>query len=108
MNILLKGNRLSFYFQRLDALRWTQYLEDCIAVLAEKKEYPSDTLLIQMVKLQLIMEKVGQCPWHEAHEEFTDFARAPAIFYLKALQVQLQDFKTEIPPEIQKNGMIVY
>lgn len=99
----LRKIRVSSYFQRLDAFRWTPYMDECIAVLAEKKEQSTDTLLIYLVKLQLIVEKIAQAPWHEGCEDAIDSVRAPPTFYLKALQAQLQDCKANIPPEIQGN-----
>ena len=92
------------YFRRLDALRWTPYLDECLAVLGEKDEHPTDPLLIHLVKLQLLVEKAGQAPWHEERDDPNGSVRVPPIFYLKALQAQLQDFKTRIPPVIQGNG----
>ncbi len=94
---LLIESRLSSYFQRLDALRWTPYLDECVAVLADNKELPTDTLLVHLVKLQLIVEEVGRAPWHEGYGDATRSARAPPTFYLKALQAQLHDFKAKIP-----------
>ena len=75
-----------------------------MTVLAEKMEQPSDALLTDLVRLQLIAEKVGRAPWHEGQNDATGSMRAPPAFYLKALQAQLQDFKTKIHPEIQDNG----
>ena len=100
--------RMSSYFQRLDALRWTPYLDECIAVLGEKDEHPTDPLLVQMVKVQLVVEKAGQAPWHEERDDPNGSVRPPPIFYLKALQAQLQDFKTRIPPSIQGNGTYIH
>ncbi len=76
-------------------------------MLAENKEYPTDTLLVQLVKLQLIVERVDQGPWHEEHNDSTGSIRAPPTFYLKALQMELQDFKVKVPPDLQTNGMNV-
>lgn len=101
-------NRMSSYFQRLDALRWTPYLDECIAVLGENDEHPTDSLLIHLVKLQLVVEKAGQAPWHEERDDPNGSVRVPPIFYLKALQAQLQDFKTRIPPSIQANGTYIH
>ena len=75
-----------------------------MTVLAEEKEQPSDALLTDLVRLQIIVEKVGRAPWHEGQNDATGSIRAPSIFYLKALQTQLQDFKTKIHPEIIDNG----
>ena len=79
-------------------------MDECITVLAEGKEYPSDEFLVQMVKLQLIVEKVGQAPWHDGLGDANGSARAPWIFYLKALQSQLQDPQVKIPTELDKSG----
>lgn len=96
--------RVSTYFQRIDPLRWTPYLDDCLHVLADEKEYPTDILLVQFVRLQLIVEKVGQAPWHDGLGDNCYSARAPSQFYMKAVQAQLQDFKKSIPPELVQNG----
>lgn len=96
--------RVSSYFQRVDALRWTSYLDECVTVLAETGEHPSDILLIQLVKLQLISEKVGQAPWNDGYGDATGSTAAAPTFYLKALQAQLQDLKVKIPHEIQRNS----
>ena len=79
-----------------------------MTVLAEKEEHPTDMLLIQLVKLQLIVEKVGHGPWHEEHDHVIGSSRAPPIFYLKALQGQLQEVKATVPPGIQADGMNTY
>lgn len=79
-------------------------MDECIAVLAENKEQPTDVLLIHLVKLQLLVEKVGQAPWYEGYGDATGSTVAPPTFYLKALQAQLQNLKEKIPPDIQRNG----
>ena len=108
VNHWLTRTRLSSYFQRLDALRWTPYLEECITALGEKEDQPTDKLLIHLVKLQLIVEKAGHAPWHEQRDDPHGSARVPPVFYAKALQARLQDFKANIPVDIQKNGMLSF
>lgn len=76
-------------------------------MLAENKEHPTDLLLIHLVKSQLLAEKVSQAPWHEGHGDATGPTRAPPIFYLKALQAQLQDLKANISPEIQRTEILL-
>lgn len=77
-------------------------------MLAEKEEHPSDILLVYLVKLQLIFERAGRGQWYEEQDDAISSSRAPPIFYLKSLQAQLQDFKANIPPKIQRNGMKAY
>ena len=80
-------------------------MDECMTVLVEEKEQRSDALLTDLVRLQLIVERVGRAPWYEGQNYATGSTRAPLTFYLKALQAQLQDFRTKICPEIQDNGM---
>jgi hypothetical protein len=95
---------ISSYCQRIDALRWTTYLDECLQILSENSEQPNDILLVQYVRLQLIIENLAQAPWHDALPDTTGSMRVPLIFYLKSLQTQLQDFKQKVPLELQQNG----
>ena len=79
-------------------------MDECVTVLAENKALPSDAILIHLVKLQLIVENVGQAPRHEGYDDTTASTRAPPEFYLMALRAQSQDLKIRIPLEIQGNG----
>lgn len=98
--------RISSYLQRIDALRWTPHMEECLQTLAEKQECPTDEVLVQQVRLQLIVGKVAQAPWHDGEIENAEPIRAPPAFYLKALQSQLQGIKSKLTPESQLNGKL--
>jgi hypothetical protein len=100
----LISNRISIYFQKLDPPRWTSYLEQCVQKLAQNEECQTDRLLACLVQLQLINDKAAQAPWHDRSAELLT-PRAPAIFYLKALETQLKDFKSAVPQDLLQNGM---
>lgn len=106
-NNRLTWGRVASYFQRLESLRWTPYLEECLQVLTETMEYSSDALLVQLVRSQLIVERVGQAPWHDANLDATSSAKAPTQFYLKALLAQLQELKHRMPPQLLHNSMCI-
>ena len=99
---------MSTYFQRIDALRWTPYLDECVTVLEEEKECPTDTLLVHLVKLQLIVEKVGQAPWHDGYDSTTRSAMTPAVFYVNAMQAQLQEVKANITHDNKTNSKEIH
>jgi len=96
--------RISIYFQKLEPPRWTFYLEECVQKLAQNEECQTDRLLACLVQLQLINDKTAQAPWYDRSTELLT-PRAPAIFYLKALETQLQDFKSAVPQDLLQNGM---
>lgn len=41
MMILIKDS-VSSFLQKIDTLRWTSHMDECLQVLDERKEYPSD------------------------------------------------------------------
>ncbi len=83
-------------------MRWTPYLDECLRLLEEKREYPTDLLLVYLVRVQLISNKLACAPWNDTFgDAMTKF---PPEFYLKALQSQLDDLKRNIPPELQTNS----
>lgn len=96
--------RVSSYLQKIDTLRWTSHMDESLRILAEKSECPTDTLLVQQVRLQLISEKVAQAPWNEVETENTNSHEIPPSFYHKALQSQLSEAMQKAPPELQHNG----
>ncbi|MCJ1378824.1 hypothetical protein MMC17_001923 [Xylographa soralifera] len=81
------------FARRGESLRWTAYCDECVLVLEQEKEFPSDELLIQLVKLRLINEKVVGFP-HSGAPEGGGSTRLSAILYLKSLQAQLRTFKS--------------
>jgi len=82
-------------------------MDECLQMLAQKQECPTDEILVQQVKLQLIMEKVGQTPWYDKDIEHAEFGRAPRAFYLMALQSQLQEVRRKIPSELQRDEIVL-
>ena len=71
-------------------------------MLEEQKDFPSDGLLVRLVRLRLIAEKVIDISW-SGMAEGDHFTRPLVTFYLKSLQAQLNDFKSSIPSELTDN-----
>lgn len=99
--------RVSGYFSKIDPLRWTPYLEQCLNVMAES-QVPGDTLLAQLVQLQLVDNKAAQISGLEWHCGTPYSAKTPWPFYLKALQAQLKEIRNSIPSDLQDNGKSGY
>ena len=87
-------------------LRWTMYSDECLRVVETKKEFTSDALLVQLVKLRLISEKMFDVSRSCSMAEVDSLKGPPAMFYLKSLEAQLNDFKSKIPLELKDNGKL--
>jgi hypothetical protein len=94
---------VSSFLQKIDGLRWTPYMGECLQILDETKECPNDEILVQQVRLQLIVERINLGTWDEGAEP-PEQNREPSPLYLQALHSQLQEVKNKLPPESQNNG----
>lgn len=84
-------------------MRWTPYLDECLRLLEEKKDYPTDNLLVYLVRVQLICNQGAASTWNDIFGAVE--TRVPADFYVKTLKSQLDDLDRSIPPELKSNGI---
>jgi len=91
------------YFQRIELMRWTRYLDECLRLLEEKKEYSTDELLVYLVRVQLICNKGGASTWNDMFGDVE--MRAPADLYVRTLTSQLDELERSIPPDLKANGI---
>lgn len=77
-------------------------MDECLRALSANPDCPNDETMVQQVRLQLIIEKVGH--WQEETAERTELAKAPPSFYIQSLKSQLQDIKTQQSFYYQSNG----
>lgn len=97
------SSSFSLYFQKIDTLRWTPYADASAKILSKNPEFARDTLMVQIVRLQLIQERVKDAPWLDTAGDGNAAFKAPALFYLKALKSQMETFKQQIPDEVCEN-----
>ncbi|KAL5000007.1 hypothetical protein BDV10DRAFT_163766 [Aspergillus recurvatus] len=92
---------------RTESLRWTGHMKECMDILAEAKETPSDAVLVQMVRAQIVVDKVAKDLG--GNEGAVDHRSAPVSLYLKGLQSQLDDIREQMPSDaFQKNTLLLY
>lgn len=84
-------NRISSMFKRLDALRYTPYVEECCQVLADANEYQTDVYLVRLVRLQRIANIIAQTLPTDGTELHN--LRAPIGMYIKSIQKDLESLK---------------
>lgn len=97
------------YFARTEPLRWTAYLEECLWILSASEEAPGDKVLVHMVRLQVILSRSFEAPWHDDFSSVKDdLAKAPMICYTSALNAQLNEYRSKLPDDLRENGMALY
>ncbi|KAL9620371.1 MAG: hypothetical protein Q9160_005071 [Pyrenula sp. 1 TL-2023] len=98
---------VSSYLKKGETLRWTAYLDECLRIIETEREFPSDALLVQLVRLRLLAEKAILVPSSSGAADVDSSARLPAVCYLKSLEAQLRHFKSNIPIESTHNEILL-
>lgn len=83
------------YFGRIDHLPWTSYLEECLQLLEEKMEVATDAILIQLVRIQLLCNRVATISWKTTS--------VPQSFFVKSLASDLESLTRALPPSLESN-----
>ncbi|KAL4787633.1 hypothetical protein BJX76DRAFT_354113 [Aspergillus varians] len=97
LGCFLMTSVISSFLDKIDTLRWTAHLDECLSVLDEQKECLNDEILIQQVRLQLIAEKATHC----------DMGRMETWESPSALFSEFAHIKTEILNASPKNAEVI-
>ena len=87
------ASMLASSFKKFDAMRWTMFLENALRSLEQSAEYESDLLLVQMVRLQHLIEEAST----------TEAPSAPMQMYVKAFQADIDRLRSSDPCTDQNN-----
>ena len=94
--------RFANFFQRIEVMRWSRYLDDCLKILEEQKAFPTDGMLVHLVQVQLICNKGTEL---SSHTLFGDRdAGFPIDLYVKTLKAQLDRIESSMSQELRSDG----
>ncbi|KAF2812287.1 uncharacterized protein BDZ99DRAFT_439292 [Mytilinidion resinicola] len=99
---------VSAFLRYMDPLRWTPHMNECLEVLAEAKEFPTDDTLIQLVRMQLIVDKAVHFSAQHGEVASNDFSRIPPALYRLALQGQLQEVEKNLSGNVQHEVVLLH
>ncbi|OTB10379.1 hypothetical protein K445DRAFT_253890 [Daldinia sp. EC12] len=100
LGCFLATSIVSSALQKIDALRWTSHMDDCLQKLDEEKECSNDVILIKLVQLQLIVENTNQ-------KAASDGVTGSLSTYVESARSQLQDIKLIILREHRKHEVLL-
>jgi hypothetical protein len=90
--------KASVCFKRLEAMRYNQHLDDCCQALNKAAEYPTDTLLVQLVQIHRVVEKY--LPTVGAR----NYGSVPIKSFFGCLDEDIHRFTAAIPASLTNNG----
>lgn len=96
-------NSVATYLTNIDAMQWTEYMEQCVQVLNDNKEGPLDDLFLAQVRFQQLSQSLPPAAW--CYEDLARLdSKVPVAFYFKALESNVQRTMAAIPPQAQQDG----
>jgi hypothetical protein len=101
---MLTDPRTALFFHRIDPLPYSPYVEECLQNLEELGDSPNERKAITMVKLQIIVERIQQSPWHRGKDAMG--ISPAAMLIVRPLQTQLEHFKKALSPELGDDGQL--
>lgn len=109
MSSMLTCNTISISvaFGKLESIRYSPYIQQCLNELQESKEFEIDGVLVHMVQLQRLMEKIAQVNSKtELPESIGGIARAPDAAYMSTFQSELDKICGSLNKGQENNSMI--
>ena len=85
---------------KLDSMRHNSHIEDCLQAVAAAEEYETDILLVQIVKLQKIVEEIRVSGLHNQSS-----LKGSVEMYVRSFQAVLQEYKSALPAKLQQNSV---
>jgi len=82
-------------------IRFTPYVEQCCQYLETNAEYPDDQRAAALVRLQVIVERIHQSPWHQKIDP-PDLT-TPPIFIVHSFQEELKRFRENLPMGLKQD-----
>ncbi|KAJ5278979.1 hypothetical protein N7478_004351 [Penicillium angulare] len=101
LGCFLISSGVALAMSRIDALRWNPYMDECLAVLTDTKECPEDEILVNLVRIQLVMDKV----YHARRDGEDQFQ---ARIYIKSFEGQLDAIRKQIPLHLQRDELVIH
>lgn len=101
---MLTGSRLSSTLKKVDSMRWTSHMQECLQDIEAQGEDPLDGTLVQYVKIQLIAEKSMSSGARDANLEPDAGMQPPPYLFAQEMLGQLGHFRSAITHDLSQNG----
>ncbi|KHN95987.1 uncharacterized protein MAM_06092 [Metarhizium album ARSEF 1941] len=99
---------ISVSFNRVESLRYTAYIQDCMRVLENSGEYESDITLLYLVRVQRLTERIFELNSRDkAVEDIPGLLSAPMSAYIAAFQNEIETLRSSLPPKLQHDDLFL-
>ena len=93
-------------YSRLETLQVTPYLDDCCHVLTQQREHLNDLVLVNLVRIQRIVESIAQIFPYDDNRPARSISM-PMSMTINALSAELDNLRRSWTAEIQRNHVLL-
>ncbi|KAM0253458.1 hypothetical protein ACHAP5_000487 [Fusarium lateritium] len=98
---------MSLGFLRIEPMRYTKYIQGCLATLEQEQEYETDLRLVTLVRIQHLIERIAQLNSpDDPAEEVAGLPTAPVSAYVSAFHSELDRIRNELPHDLRNDTVI--
>lgn len=88
-------------------MRYTKYIQACLAALEQEQEYETDLRLVTLVRIQHLTERIAQLNSpDDAAEEVAGLPTAPISAYVSAFQSELDRIRNGLPHDLRNDSKL--
>lgn len=87
---------------KMEPIRRTPYLDDCMKMLIKENESDLDGLLVTHVKCHLLMDQITLCLSNRA--QGSQASEGIPSYLIRASEAQLPELRTSLPPDLHQNS----
>ncbi|KAM0343196.1 hypothetical protein ACHAPU_008789 [Fusarium lateritium] len=101
------SSSMSLGFLRIEPMRYTKYIQTCLATLEEEQEYETDFRLVTFVRIQHLTERIAQLNSpDDPAEEVAGLPTAPKSAYVSAFHGELDRIRNGLPYNLRNDTVI--
>ena len=91
------------FSRRTSALPYSLYLESCCQELSRARGHRTDLYLVEMVRLQHFVERIGQSVVSDDINPILN-VEAPIAFQYSSIRRELSMWKRSLPPDLEQHS----
>ncbi len=85
-------------------MRYTKYIDQCARELQESASYPTDNLVVELVRVQHLTDRINQLNMRDGSvDELPGIPIVPAEVYRAAFQAELERLQRSLTPTLESN-----
>ncbi|KAM5345319.1 hypothetical protein ACJ41O_011181 [Fusarium nematophilum] len=94
---------ISSFVGKMDTLRWTPHMDECLTTLERDKEHPSDEVLVAFARYQLVADEAQKLLVRDVMGETS---QAPTYVFRKSMLAKLQEIRDGMSPNLPPNQVL--